>query len=45
MLLLFTGRFFLFIYVQFHCLYILAAGSYHNLEVAWFYHVLPIHAL
>lgn len=29
-------------HVQFQCLYILAVGSYHNLEVARFYHVLQI---
>ncbi len=29
-------------HAQFHCLYILAVGSYHNLEVARFYDVLQI---
>ena len=36
------GDFSCLFHVQFHCLYILAVGSYHNLEVAWFYHVLQI---
>lgn len=29
-------------HVQFQCLYIFTVGSYHNLEVARFYHVLQI---
>lgn len=36
------GDFSCLFHAQFHCLYILAVGSYHNLEVAWFYHVLQI---
>ena len=42
MLWLLAGRFYCLFYAQFHCLYILAVGSYHNLEVARFYHVLQI---
>ena len=36
------GDFSCLFHAQFHCLYILAVGSYHNLEVARFYHVLQI---
>lgn len=39
------GDFYCLFHAQFHCLYILAVGSYHNLEVARFYHVLQIYVV
>ena len=42
MLLLFGAIFLVYFTFSFNVFYILAVGSYHNLEVAWFYHVLQI---